>query len=104
MTECELITMSSFPIAAASYEAAIRLYNDNLRRKRVALNVYMNIKNERVKSIKRRPELAEAWALVEREAAADLAVMVRIVNQGLVAVDNTARIIEDVHAMSAKIG
>jgi hypothetical protein len=91
-------------LASASYEAAIQLYNDNLRRKRFALNIYMKIKNERIHSMKRRPELAEAWALVEREAAADLIATAHIANQSLTAVDNASHIIEDVRAMATKKG
>lgn len=96
--------MSSLTLAVQSYDATIRLYNDNLRRKYIALTLYLEARHNyevacttgSIGSIR-----TGLLKKIKKDAALDFIAMSLITNEGLVAVDHAMYQIELIRSMES---
>lgn len=91
--------MSSLSLAIQSYDAAVRLYNDNLRRKHVAFTLYLEARHDYEAACTSDSTFKNLLGEIKRDAALDFVAMSRIAAEGLAAVDQATYQIELVRRM-----
>lgn len=85
-----------------SYEEAIRKYNENLKRRYKALDVYKEAHKDALDARRHPTVFTELMVDLEREAAMDFVAISRITDKSFEIVDYTQRAIEIVRNMGER--
>ena len=95
-----VITMDApLEFAVDSYEEAIRLYNENLKRRYKALEVYKEARKDALDA-RRHPTVFTKWMVDwEREAAMDFVAIALITDKSFETIDCAQLIIENIRNM-----
>lgn len=91
--------MSSLYIAIQAYDATVHLYNENLRRKHVALTLYLEARRDYEAACASDSTFKSLLGEIKHDAARDLVAISRIVAEGLTAVDQASYYIELIHPL-----
>ena len=88
--------------AVDSYEEAIRLYNENLKRRYKALAVYKEARKDALDARRHPTVFTKLMVDLEREAAMDFVAIARITDKSFETIDCAQRIIENIRNMGER--
>jgi len=86
--------MSLLSLAIQSYDDTVRLYNENLKRKHMALKLYIEARRDYEKAVTTDSTFKSLLYEIKHDAALDFIAMSRIAAEGLAAVDQASYQIE----------
>ena len=91
--------MSLLSLAIQSYDDTVRLYNENLKRKHKALELYIEARRDYERACATDSTFKSLLNEIKHDAALDFVAMSRIAAEGLAAVDHATQQIELVRCL-----